>query len=325
LKDAGVNKDQITEVILVGGMTRMPLVQSKVKEVFEREPSHGVNPDEVVAIGAALQAAIISGDVDGVVLLDVTPLSLGIETLGGVFTRMINRNTTIPTKKTETYSTAQDNQPSVTIHVLQGERPMAKDNKTLGRFELVDIPPSPRGIPQIEVTFDIDVNGIVQVSAKDKGTGKEQTIKITASSGLSPEEIANMIKDAEEHAEEDVKRREMVDLRNRADNMTYSIEKLMSEHQDKLDDELRKELEEKIAEVKRLVPTEVKEDIEKALDELNKASHTLSSRIYAPPPGTENPAEGGPTFSAGDGPKAYDQNGNEVPIDIQFKDVGSEG
>lgn len=318
LKDAGVTKEEIKEVILVGGMTRMPLVQEKVKAIFGKEPSKGVNPDEVVAMGAALQAAIIQGDVDGVVLLDVTPLSLGIETLGGVFTRMINKNTTIPTKKTETYSTAQDNQPSVTIHVLQGERPMAKDNKTLGRFELMDIPPAPRGMPQIEVTFDIDVNGIVQVSAKDKGTGKEQTIKITASSGLTPEEIAAMIKDAEDHAEDDAKRREMAELKNRAENTTHMIEKMMEEHADKLEEDLKKELEEKIAEVKRIVPTEVKEDIEKALDDLNKTSHRLSEKIYAPPPGAE-----GPAGAAAASPKAYDQNGNEIPIDIKFQSADS--
>ena len=229
MKDAGVTPDQINEVILVGGMTRMPAVQARVKELFAKEPHRGVNPDEVVAVGAAIQGAVLRGEVKDVLLLDVTPLSLGIETLGGVFTRLIEKNTTIPTRKSQTFSTASDNQPSVSIHVLQGEREMASSNKTLGRFELVGIPPAPRGLPQIEVTFDIDANGIVHVSAKDLGTGKEQSIKITASSGMTEEEIQRMVKDAELHAEEDRNKRELIDARNQADSTIYMTEKSLKE------------------------------------------------------------------------------------------------
>ncbi|HID30437.1 MAG TPA: molecular chaperone DnaK, partial [Desulfobacterales bacterium] len=235
LKDAGLNPPDINQVILVGGMTRMPAVQQKVKGIFGKEPHKGVNPDEVVALGAAIQAGVLKGDVQDVLLLDVTPLSLGIETLGGVFTKLIDKNTTIPTKKSQIFSTAADNQPAVSIHVLQGEREMAEYNKTLGRFELVGIPPAPRGLPQIDVTFDIDANGIVHVSAKDLGTGKEQSIQITASSGLSEEEIESLTKDAELHAEEDKKKRALVDARNHADSLIYQTEKSMRELGDKID------------------------------------------------------------------------------------------
>src|SRR5262249_41995274 len=229
LQDAGIEAKDIDEVVLVGGMTRMPKIQETVKGFFGKEPHKGVNPDEVVAVGAAIQAGILSGDVKDVLLLDVTPLSLGVETLGGVMTKLIERNTTIPTKKTEAFSTAADNQPSVEIHVLQGEREMARDNRTLGKFHLVGIPPAPRGIPQIEVTFDIDANGILNVSAKDRATGKTQQITITSSSGLSKDEVEKMVKEAQSHSEEDHKRRELVDLRNQADSLAYNLEKTLKE------------------------------------------------------------------------------------------------
>ncbi len=241
LKDAGLSPSDVDEVILVGGMTRMPVVQKKVQEIFGKAPNKGVNPDEVVAIGAAIQGGVLKGEVKDVLLLDVTPLSLGIETLGGVMTKLIEKNTTIPCKKSQIFSTAADNQPAVSVHVLQGEREMASDNKTIGRFELVGIPPAPRGIPQIEVTFDIDANGILHVSAKDLGTGKEQSIRITASSGLSEEEIEKMVKDAEAHSAEDQKKRELIEARNHADGLAYTTEKSLKEHGDKIDDDHQEE------------------------------------------------------------------------------------
>src|SRR5918995_1851549 len=250
LKDAGLSASDIHEVVLVGGMTRMPAVQERVKKIFGKEPNKGVNPDEVVAVGAAIQGAVLTGDVKDVLLLDVTPLSLGIETLGGVFTKLIDRNTTIPTRKSEIFSTASDNQTSVEVHVLQGERPMAGDNRTLGKFHLVGIPPAPRGMPQVEVAFDIDANGIVNVSAKDMGTGREQKITITASSGLSKEEIDKMMKDAESHAGEDEKKKGEIEARNRLDGLVYSVEKTFAENKDKLDAAAAGEIETAISESK---------------------------------------------------------------------------
>ncbi len=280
IKDAGVTSDQINEVILVGGMTRMPAVQAKVKELFNKEPHRGVNPDEVVAIGAAIQGAVLKGDVKDVLLLDVTPLSLGIETLGGVFTRLIEKNTTIPTRKSQVFSTASDNQPSVSIHVLQGEREMAANNKTLGRFELVGIPPAPRGMPQVEVTFDIDANGIVHVSAKDLGTGKEQSIKITASSGMTEEEIQRMVKDAEAHAEEDRNKRELIDVRNQADSTIYMTEKSLKEYGDKVDSSVKSAIEASITKTKTAMEGSDAHAIKTAMEELQQASHKLAEAMY---------------------------------------------
>ncbi|WP_200762332.1 molecular chaperone DnaK [Nitrosophilus alvini] len=282
LKDSGLSKSDINEVVMVGGSTRIPLVQKRVKEFFGKELNKSVNPDEVVAIGAAIQGAVLKGDVKDVLLLDVTPLSLGIETLGGVMTKIIEKGTTIPVKKTQIFSTAEDNQPAVTIHVLQGERELAKDNKSLGMFELTGIPPAPRGVPQIEVTFDIDANGILTVSAKDKATGKAQEIKITGSSGLSEEEIEKMIKDAEAHKEEDRKRKELIETRNQADALAYQTEKSLKEVGDKLADADKEAVEKALSELRETLKNEnaTKEQIEEKVKKLTEVSHKLAEAMY---------------------------------------------
>ena len=314
VKDSGLKTSDIDEVILVGGMTRMPKVQQKVKEVFGREPSKGVNPDEVVAVGAAIQGGVLRGDVKDVLLLDVTPLSLGIETLGGVATKLIEKNTTIPTKKSQIFSTAADNQPAVEIHVLQGEREMAANNKTLGRFQLVGIPPAPRGIPQIEVTFDIDANGIVNVSAKDMGTGKQQSIKITASSGLSEDEIKNLVKDAEVHAEEDKKKRALVDARNMADSLIYSTEKSIQEAGDKLDESTKSDINKTIEDLKKAMETENTDEIKRLTEQLTQASHKLAEVMYAQ-------ASAKAQESAGSAESAGASEKDEDVVDADFEEV----
>jgi molecular chaperone DnaK len=302
LSDAGLKPGDIDEVVLVGGSTRIPKVQQIVKDLFGKEPHKGVNPDEVVAVGAAVQAGVLAGEVKDVLLLDVTPLSLGIETLGGVFTKLIERNTTIPTRKSETFSTAADSQTSVEIHVLQGERPMARDNRTLGKFHLVGIPPAPRGVPQIEVTFDIDANGIVNVSAKDMGTGKEQKITITSSSGLNREDIDKMVREAESHADEDRRKREEIEARNKADSMVYQIEKALNENRSKLSDSDAKAVEAALADAKKALEEGGVDRINKATEALNQVSNKAFESMYrsaGQPGGGANPGGAGP--SGGDG------------------------
>jgi molecular chaperone DnaK len=319
IKDSGINPSDLDDVILVGGMTRMPKVQEKVKEIFGKDPTKGVNPDEVVAVGAAIQAGVLTGDVKDVLLLDVTPLSLGIETLGGVFTKLIDKNTTIPTKKSQVFSTAADNQPAVEIHVLQGEREMAANNKTLGRFQLVGIPPAPRGMPQIEVTFDIDANGIVNVSAKDQGTGKEQSIKITASSGLSEEEIEQLVKDAELHAEEDKNKKELVEAKNMGDSLIYTTEKSINEAGDKLDESTKGEINAAIENLKQALEGDNAEEIKQKTDELTQASHKLAEALYSQ---AAQQQPGGESAAGGEGePQAEQGPQDDDVVDADFEEV----
>ncbi len=321
LADAGVTPNQIDEVVLVGGSTRIPKVQEIVKNLFGKEPNRSVNPDEVVAVGAAVQGGVLGGEVKDVLLLDVTPLSLGIETLGGVFTKLIERNTTIPTRKSEVFSTAADNQTSVEIKVYQGERAMARDNRMLGVFQLMNIPPAPRGIPQIEVTFDIDANGILNVTAKDKATNNEQKITITSSSGLSKDEVEKMAKDAESHAAEDRKRKDEIDARNRADSMVYQVEKMLKDHRDKISAEDAANVESALDATRKAMSGGSVEEINKAVDNLTSASHKLAEAMYK----SSSTAGGGAQQPSGDGAGAYQQQQQEKPkdnvVDAEFVDV----
>jgi molecular chaperone DnaK len=324
LKDAGLSASEIDEVVLVGGMTRMPAVQAHVKKLFGKEPHKGVNPDEVVAVGAAIQGGVLKGEVKDVVLLDVTPLSLGIETLGGVFTKLIDKNTTIPTKKSQIFSTAADNQTAVTIRVFQGEREMAADNKLLGQFDLIGIPPAPRGLPQVEVSFDIDANGIVHVNAKDLGTGKEQSIRITASSGLTEQEIKQMVRDAELHAAEDHKRRETADARNQLDSLVYQTEKSLKEHGGDLDASTKSNIEQALERAKKELEGQDVAAMKSAAEDLSKASHKLAEAIYAKASqqqAGQGPQPGGGAEAGGTRGDGQDRGRKEDVVDADFEEV----
>jgi molecular chaperone DnaK len=322
LKDAGVTPDQINEVVLVGGQTRMPAIQKLVTELFGKEPHRGVNPDEVVAIGAAIQGGVLGGEVKDLLLLDVTPLTLSIETLGGVSTPMIPRNTTIPTRKTEVFSTAADSQTSVEVHVLQGERPMAPQNRTLGRFHLDGIPPAPRGVPQIEVTFDIDANGILNVTAKDRATNRDQKITITSSSGLSKDEVEKMAKEAESHSAEDKAKREEIEARNQLDSLVYSVEKMLKEQGDKISGAERGEVESALADAKKALESNDPKQMEHARENLTKASHKLAEAMYkAAQPGPEAAAGAGPHPGEQTPPPSGDGKAKEGVIDAEYVDV----